>query len=216
MYIRHSTICRCMQEVSMVNRTVLVQNLQALVWLGNRGSIRRTYSQYICLLAGKCGLSYEEFMDILQGKVDPSTLELAAIRANLSSLGYDLDNLESKLLFPKLAESVGDELLNLNLRHLIMSLPRGHNQEFVDAIGVNASTLTRWKQGKTKPDTYARNQIAKYFGFSDPEELRTSFLFLGFDPVTIAQKKMLCMDQIERMSKEDFDKLYPALLKLLE
>lgn len=96
------------------------------------------------------------------------------------------------------------------------TIPPGKQQRFVESIGMNPSTLSRWKRRKTRPDTYAKGQIAAYFGFESLEEIMMSFLFLGLEPFTDAQERLYCQNQIDQVDNEAFRKIYPALVKLLK
>lgn len=195
---------------------ILTHNLKTLLWLGNRNQITRSYSEYIQQVSQSCALEYEEFKSILQGNRQPTPPELMRIVQTLGKLGFDLDSIESKPLVPDLIETAGAELLDLNIQYLIRSVACGKAQHFADAIGVNISTVNRWLNRKTRPDTYAKAQIADYFGFTSQEEIITSFVFLGLDPITDAQKRMYCQNQIDLMDKDAFLKIYPALIKLLK
>ena len=78
------------------------------------------------------------------------------------------------------------------------------------------STLTRWKQGISKPDKHAQIQIAKYFGLRDSEDLKTKLLFLDLESVTTQQKKQECKQLIDNMNNNDFEMIFPALKKMLK
>lgn len=205
-----------MPEVSMEPNQILIQNIKTLLWLGNRHNTNRSYVEYIQQISVSCRIKYETFMDIIQGSCSPTPHDLTQIVKTLGKLGYELDEIETKALFPDLKETAGEELMDLNIQYLIHSIPRGQQKKFVETIGMNPSTLCRWKQRKTKPDTYAKQQIAAYFGFETPEDIMLSFLFLGLEPYTDKHRRLYCQNQIDQMETEAFQKIYPALLKLLK
>ena len=195
---------------------IFIQNLKTLLWLGNRNFLNRSYQDYIRQVALSCSMEYDTFMKIVQGNYCPNPQELSQIIEALAILGYDLEGIETKQLFPRLKDTAGPELLDLSIQHLILSIPTGQQGKFAKAIGVNQSTLCRWKQRKTRPDTYAKRQIANYFGFESQDEIMLSFIFLGLEPFTDAHKKLYCQNQIDLMDTEAFRKIYPALVKLLK
>lgn len=199
----------------MTANQILIQNLKTLLWLGNREHTGRSYPDFVEQVSQSCSLPYADFMKILHGNRIPSSQELSQITATLQNAGMDLSDIEMRLLFPDLMKTAGAELMDLNIQHLLHSVGVGRIQSFADAIGVNQSTVFRWFRQKTKPDSYARKQISRYFGFESEEELALSFLFLGLDPVTDAQKRMYCQKLIDEMDKDSFLKIYPALKKLL-
>lgn len=200
----------------MEHNPTLPQNIKALLWLGNRNNSSLPYPEYVRKISDECILQYSTFMEIIQGTRYPTAQELLSIVKVLRKLGYDLEAIETKLLFPDLSETAEEELMDLNIQYLIHSIPYGQQRHFVESIGMNPSTLSRWKKQKTKPDTYAKEQIANYFGFQSPKELMLSFLFLGIEPFTDAHKKIYCQNQIDQMDNEAFREIYPALSKLLK
>ena len=199
----------------MKENQILIQNLKMLLWLGNREHTDRSYPDYIEQVSRSCSLPCADFVKILQGNRIPSSQELSQINATMQNVGMDLSDIETRLLFPDLVKTAGAELMDLNIQYLLHSVAAGRIQSFADAIGVNASTVSRWLRKKTKPDSYARKQISEYFGFGSEEELVLSFLFLGLDPVTDAQKRMYCQKLIDEIDRDAFLKIYPALKKLL-
>lgn len=200
----------------MEQTPILSQNIKVLLWLGNRNNGSLPYSEYVRKISDECMLEYSAFMDIIQGTRYPTAKELSLIVKTFRKLGYDLETIETKLLFPDITETAGNELMDLNIQHLIHTIPYGQHQHFLESIGMNPSTLSRWKRQKTRPDTYAKEQIASYFGFESSDELMLSFLFLGVEPITDTHKKLYCQNRIDQMDNEAFGKIYPVLVKLLK
>ena len=193
----------------------LTMNLKVLLWKCKGELSNRTYEQYMDHVAHQCCIENERFRACLVERESFKPYDIGMLREFFADYGYDLTAIEHDFLFRTLMDSSEKELVSLNLRFLLDSLGWGENCAFVDAIGVNPSTLSRWKQGKTLPDRESQLRICKYFGYSDNEVLKTGFLFLNLEPVTSQQKRQECKDLLDGISNEDFDRLYPALIKLL-
>ena len=193
----------------------LAKNLQALIFLSKNEHPRQRYSEYVDLIASCCGMTPEHFRSILRDKTIPTNNEVSTLCDYFNEYSDNLAAIEYVYLFPELMSLSKEEILEKNLQYLFGTLEHGENAEFVEVIGVNPSTLTRWKQGKTKPDKYAQNQIARYFGLRDAEDLKQQLLFLGIEPVSTKQKKQHCKKMIDEMEKDEFEAVYRALEKML-
>ncbi len=194
----------------------LVENLKVLIWRSKGELSQKSYSEHIDMIAARCGIASEHLRSILRDKERASNQELASLRIVFSDYSDNLSAIEYAFLFSDLIDNSRDNILRKNLNYLFGTLEHGENAEFVKEIGVNPSTLTRWKQGKTRPDKYALSQIARYFGFKDVNELSRQLLFLDLDPVSTQQKKKLCKKLIDEMDKDDFEMVFYALQKILD
>lgn len=192
----------------------LSENLKLLIWQSREGP-SKSWSDHIESTAASCGIPAGRFRSLMEGKGTASGPELAAIRKHFSRCGKDTGSINDRPLCTDLAARYGDMLLNENLYYLLGTLEYGEAERFIGEIGVVRSTLTRWKSEASRPDRYARNQIARYFGFGNEEELKTRFLFLEQEPVTTEQKKKICRKRIDEMDRKTFDSVYPKLLELL-
>ena len=194
----------------------LADNVKVLLWQ-NKGEFSSwTYGEYIEFVSKQCGIIPERFRDILRDEAEATDVEEKRIRDYFSD---DYDNLAAirhEFLFAELMKQCSDEIVTKNLQYLLGLLEHGENSEFVRIIGVNPSTLTRWKQGKTKPDRYAQKQIAFFFGLKDEKSLWTELLFLDLEPVTTQQKKNECKQLIDELDRKSFEAVYVALKKVLK
>lgn len=194
----------------------LAENVKVLLWQ-NKGEFPSwTYGEYIDFVAKQCGMTSDHFRDILRDDAEATDVEEKRIRDYFSD---DYDNLAAirhEFLFTRLVDQCSDEIITRNLQYLLSMLEHGENAEFVKIIGVNPSTLTRWKQGKTKPDRYAQKQIATFFGLKDAESLWKDLLFLDLEPVTTQQKKNECKKLIDNLDRKYFEAIYVALKKVLK
>ncbi len=193
----------------------LADNVKVLLWQNKNSLLGSEYDPYISFVAQQCKIDSPRFINILKGHVEASDNEVERIRSYFSDLGYDLDAIQYRFLFEELIEDSEEIILAKNLHYLLNSIKHGSNILFTEAIGVNPSTLTRWKQGKTMPDKYALSQIAHYFGFPDSSYLKTKLLFLNIDAVSLQQKKDECKRMIDSLDRESFEIIFPAICKLL-
>ena len=195
--------------------SILADNLKVLLWQSKGEYSQRSYGEHVENVALRCGMTPDHFRSILRDKEHITDQELVTIRSFFRNYSDNLSGLQYDYLFSSLIEHSKEDIFEKNLQYLLSTLEHGENAEFAEEIGVNPSTLTRWKQGKTKPDKYALSQIAKYFGIKDVDELRTQFLFLELEPVSTRQKKQQCKKMIDEMDKEAFEAIFVALGKLL-
>ena len=194
----------------------LAENVKVLLWKSRGELSQKTYGEYIDFVAKQCGMTPHRFRAILRDEATASDTEEASLRSYFSEYSDVLTGLRYDYLFTDMVDKAGDEILVKNLHYLFGTIKHGENAEFVNFIEVNPSTLTRWKQGKSKPDKYAQTQIARYFGLKDSEDLKKQLLFLDLDPVSTQQKKQECKQLIDEMDKEEFDRIYTGLKKLLK
>ena len=192
----------------------IADNLKVLIWQ-SKTDFEQSYPEYIDFISQQCRMRPGRLRDILRDKATINAQEESSLQRYFEKLGFDSYAISYDFLYADVIEQSKDDLLDKNIQYLLNSLKHGQNKAFTDAIGVNASTVTRWKKGLTKPDRYALTQIARYYGFPDVNFMKTSFLFLDLDPVSVQQKKDECKNLIDAMSKEDFEALYPAIMKLL-
>ncbi len=194
----------------------LAENLRDLLWK-NKGELsQKTYREYIVFVAKQCGIEPNHFRGILCDEETATEKEVASLREFFNDYSDNLEGIQYAYQYTDLIDKAENEILVKNLQYLFGTIKHGENATFVSSIEVNPSTLTRWKQGKSKPDKYAQEQIAEYFGLKDAEDLRSELLFLDLDPVSTQQKKQECKRLIDEMSKDDFERIFAGLKKLLK
>lgn len=197
----------------------LAENLKFLLW-----SICRqkhvpmdNYGAFLKSSADSCGIPEERFRKILNEDTEATGAEIQQIKAHF--MKYDEERLrflEYDQLFQGDIESHKNELIIENILYLIKTIPWGDNRDFINALQIQNSTLTRWKSGTMKPSRHFQKEICKYFGIGDPDELKMAYLFFGLSPATTPQRKLECKRLIDVMDREEFERIYPALLKLLK
>lgn len=193
----------------------IADNMKVLLWLGKGELSKRTYSEYIDHVAYRCGIEPVQFREMLLDERTFTPSDETELKGFFADQGFDLSAIRYDFLFSNLLQKRKEELIAKNLKHLLSSFEWGENAEFVDAIGINPSTLSRWKQGKNLPDPVSQERICSYFGYYDVGVLVKGFLFLGLVPVSITQKKQSIKGMIDGIGRDDFERIYPALVKLL-
>ena len=208
--------------------SILSENVKTLIWKIKGPLPKEDYAEYIEYIARECKMPEEHFRAVLRGEAVLANTELGVLlsffREEDKYLGdkkLDDDKLQiTKFLETNMVEELTkrekEELLERNLQYLLKTLTRGNNVKFIKEIGVNPSTVSRWKQGLTKPDKYSQANICRYFGYHDTAVLRNSYILFGLEPVSCEQKKQRIKEMIESMDKDTFESIYPALEKLLK
>ena len=197
----------------------LADNLKYLLWdiLRQEHLSMDEYEAFLRKVANGCGISFERFRRILDGSVEGTGSETDRIKERFRE--YDTENvpyIELDLMFQKDIETHKNDLILDNILYLLRSIPWGDNQEFTEALHIRGSTLTRWKSGTMKPSRHFQKEICKYFGIGEPDELKLAYLFFGLSPATTPQRKLECKRLIDAMDREEFERMYPALRKLLK
>ena len=192
----------------------IAENLKVLIWQ-SKSDAGQSYPEDIDYIAQRCQMYPGRFRDILLDKATVSMQEESALQHFFANLGYDAYAISYDFLYADVVDQFKQDLLDKNIRYLLSSLKHGQGKDFAEAMGVNITTVTRWKNGITKPDRYVLPQIARYYGFPDVNFLKSSFLFLDLLPASTQQKKDACINLICEMGREDFEALYPAIMKLL-
>ena len=194
----------------------LAENLRILLWKNKRELSQKTYKEYIDFVAKQCGIEPNHFRGILCDEEKATGKEVASLLEFFNDFSDDIEAIQYAYQLTDLIDKAEKEILAKNLQYLFGTIKHGENAAFVNSIEVNPSTLTRWKQGKSKPDKYAQEQIAYYFGLKDAEDLKSELLFLDLDPVSTQQKKQECKRLIDEMSKDDFERIFAGLRKMLK
>ncbi len=197
----------------------LAENMRFLIWATKqrRRNSNQTYSDYIEELSGKCHIGTDRFRKILSGDASATSNEVENIKREFAHFDEEHARfLDTDYLYRESIEDRKSELVQENILYLLNSIPWGNNQEFVEELGIQASTLTRWKNGAMKPSKYYQSKICKYFGVPDVDGLKTEFLFLGLSPTTVTEKKLHLKRLLDSIDREKLEAMYPAIVKLLE
>ena len=112
-----------------------------------------------------------------------------------------------------LCESTVD-VLRENLCYLAASLVRGGKAELAEFLGKDATTISRWLRGDSRPSTASLAQISDFFGLPARIDLNTQPVFLNMEPVSVIERREWLHRQINALSSEEIRDLFPALKKI--
>ncbi len=197
----------------------LAENMRYLIWASRRSrrGSEQSYAEFIDELSARCQIDADRFRMLLSGTATASFTEVEQIKSVFSSVDEErVPYIDCEYLFRPFIEENSELLIMENLRYLLHSIPWGDNQDFIDAMQIRASTLTRWKSGKMKPSRYYKEKICQYFGIPGVDSLKSAFLFLGLSPATTLEKKLHLKRMIDKIDRERLETMYPAIVRLLE
>lgn len=190
-------------------------NLRYLLWKRSPELPRLGYPELVDYVARGCGINPDRFRRLALGHENPEGWEVKAVRDQFSDMGYDLTLMETEDLFAEARKNERDELTGLSIAHLLKEIEYGGHAELTKSLGINASTLFRWKQGTHRPSPAKQAALCRALGLEDSDVLVSGFLFLGLEPVSVRKKKDECKSRIDALDDGTFLELYPALAKLL-
>lgn len=122
---------------------------------------------------------------------------------------------ESDLTSKDLLAAAKLDLFHENISFLIDLLPHGEKKRFAETLGVDATTISRWKNGAQHPTKRKLIVVLRYFGLPDGTDLATLPVFLIPTPIGTAEMRSWLHERIEQLSAEVLRGLFPALGKLL-
>lgn len=135
--------------------------------------------------------------------------DLVEMEALAENRNLVLDDLASKrLLSPK-------QVLANNIAYLFDGLDHGSKGDFARAIGVDVSTISRWRRGVAKPSRTHIQKLCEQFALDVGTDLESQPLFLSPTPVSLAQRRDWLKRRIEHLSPQELNELFPALRLLL-
>lgn len=192
----------------------LAKNLQVMCWLGIKKHLVYHPSEYLKHLTESARIPEDALRKILAGTTLPSSEELSRLCMFFTGQ-TSVEGIEDRYLFADVVANGKADILRWNIAYITKNIPQGCVRDFCNQIGVNFSTYSRWRSGKTEPDKYAQEQIAQFLGFEDKQALSHEMLFLEVEDPPIPLRKMICKNLIDQMEKDEFLVLYPVLKKLL-
>jgi transcriptional regulator with XRE-family HTH domain len=195
--------------------TPFASNIRYLLWKTSPELPKLGYPALVDYVAQACGIEAERFRRLALGYEPPSGREVSAIRSQFEHLGYDLTMLETDDLFSEARKRERHELVDRSLAFMLGQIEHGRRMELAKSLGVDVSTLFRWKQGTHRPPAAKLTEICRAFGIADPENLVSDFLFLELEPISVRAKKEACKARIDAMDDGSFLDLYAGLMKLL-
>lgn len=107
------------------------------------------------------------------------------------------------------------EILSRNIDYLFDGLGHGTKGEFAQTIGVDVSTISRWRRGVAKPSREHIAKICEQFALDVGTNLEEQPLFLSPAPVSLSQRREWLKKKIDQLSPSEMSDLFPAFLRLL-
>lgn len=171
------------------------------------------YPKYVELFAKRVLINEERFVKILLGVVKIDDNEKSRIIEALNLDDSDRYAIDSVDMREGKSESIRRQFFQLNIVTILDQLEHGEKEKVAAALGVNVSTLTRWRNG-TMPGAEMLRKVSTYFGLESPEMLTEGYLFYRLEPATVQEKRQTIYEALQAMDNKTFEALYPALERL--
>ena len=156
-------------------------------------------------------------------------LECSPGRARALLLGRDTiqDDEEQRVLrradlpaeefhFSRLAEEGHASILQRNIDYLLGSLEHGRQKELCSALGIDRSTLSRWRKGESSPAPTNQLKLLSFYQLPATTDLKIEALFLRIDPISACERKKDLAERLAKLDDVTLNELYPALKRILE
>lgn len=179
------------------------ENLRYLVW-EKASNARDTWPG---LVMTWIGCNRARARELIWGKGKPVDEDELEALANASGREV-LMIADHRLLQPP-------EILRWNIDYLFAGLDHGSKGEFARAIGVDVSTISRWRRGVAKPSRAHITKLCEQFALDVGTDLESQPLFLSPTPVSLSQRRDWLKRRIEHLSPQELNELFPALRLLL-
>ena len=177
-------------------------NLRYLFWRSGKGR-----DEWVREVVAWLGCSSVRARDLLTNSI-PSQREVDVLSEKLGATSEELR-------FTGLVEELGDDLFLHNLQYLVDGVEHGEKNKVARAVGVHATSLSRWIAGTHHPEKRYRASLARYFGLSSETELVSEPIFLSLLPVSESDRKRWLRSAIDDLDHRSLNDLFPALFKLL-
>lgn len=182
----------------------LCLNVRFLLW--KKGVARAEWAPKLASLLGWSEDTAESFLTAESGTLGERELKALARLGGVT---------EGDLTSKDLLTTANLDLFHENLSFLIDLLPHGEKKRFAEKLGVDATTISRWKNGAQKPTKKKVSAILRYFFLADDSDLEQVPLFLSAAPVGADEMRAWIRVKIEGLSVDVLRDLLPAFRKLL-
>jgi len=136
--------------------------------------------------------------------------DVSALAETLAeATGREMEDLVYKSLVDQ------ENILQQNIDCLFAGLDHGQRNEFAKSLGVDVSTISRWRRGKLKPSADRIRALHSCFGLSHDVDLQSTPLFLSPFPVSQSQRRDWLKRRIDELTLLELNELFPALRRLL-
>jgi transcriptional regulator with XRE-family HTH domain len=106
------------------------------------------------------------------------------------------------------------DVLRENLRYLIGTAEHGEKQKIAEALGVVATTISRWLNGTNRPPAGQQETIARHFGLPPSTNLEADCLFLAYGPLSLQSRRRWLRERVDELTLDEMRDLFPALQRL--
>jgi len=182
----------------------LCLNVRFLLW--KKGVARAEWASKLAALLGWSDDAAELFLTGESGALGDKELKSLARFGGVA---------EGDLTAKDLLAAANLDLFHANLSFLIDLLPHGEKKRFAEKLGVDATTISRWKNGAQKPTKRKLTAILRYFGLQDETDLSSVPVFLSAGPVGTVETRNWLHVRIDRLDAEILQGLFPALSRLV-
>lgn len=179
------------------------ENLRFLVWQ-RAADNRDEWPRQAAALVGCDPARGRELLWEVGKPAEIAEMESLADRCELV-----LDEVASRRLFEP------EQILANNIAYLFDGLDHGAKGTYARAIGVDVSTISRWRRCVAKPSRAHLTKLAEQFALDRGTDLESEPLFLSLTPVSLAQRRSWLKRQIDRITPQEMNDLFPALRLLL-
>ena len=110
----------------------------------------------------------------------------------------------------------GTDVLRENLKYLLSSLPHGKQKEVAGNLGVDATTVSRWRSGTLQNPTPRNLEAIKTrFNIPPSTDLSIEPIFLDMEPLLDHERRNWLLTAIKNLESTRLRQYFPALRKLL-
>ena len=177
------------------------ENLRYLLWK-REPSQREKWRDLVAVWAS---LDPLRALKLLQG-AEPTEDEIRRLA--------DTFNLEQEtLLYSRVLKP--SEILFRNIDYLFDGLDHGMKGEYAKSLGVDLSTISRWRRGKARPTSHHIEKLGAKFSLDPEMNIEEHPLFLSPTPTSVTARREWIKTKIDQLSPTELHKLFPAFHRLL-
>ena len=198
--------------------SLFAENLKYMMWSRKSDCDfgRVPDAEYPSFLARTMKIDETRFMGILSGRLEPTVDEQARICSCLSIDAVERAAMSDVQIMDVESESRRRKFFPLNIARLLVQLEHGEKEVLAGQLGVNVSTITRWKNGTAMPPVKTLQRIADIFGLESYRDLTDGYLFYSLEPVTTRERRQEIREAIEKLDDTAFEMMYPAFRRLVK
>jgi len=182
----------------------LCLNVRFLLW--KKGVARAEWVSKLAALLGWTEVAAESFLTGESAVLGDKELKALVRYAGVS---------EADITSKDLLVAASLDIFHENVSFLIDLLPHGEKKRFAEKLGVDATTISRWKNGAQNPTKRKLTAILRYFGLQNETDLSSLPVFLSAGPVGTVETRYWLHVRIDRLDAVILQGLFPALARLV-